>query len=129
MLFGKNKANIKLLLDISYSNGTQTFLEWALTQKVSFSVEVQFYNGNWESVEYTYLLLATTNRSLNRKRCRSCLCRPRLSSTRPSISRVLLEHIDDDRKAPVSMLAEGLSLQQPTPQTLSQMITHRTECT
>lgn len=96
------------------------FLQWAPARRVSFSVEVQFYHDNWESVGYTHLLLATTNRSLNRKRCRSCLCRPRLSSTRPSISRVLLEHRDDDRNAPVSMLAEGLSLQQRTPQALVQ---------
>ena len=109
--FFKNKTNIKLTSDISYGNRGHIILQWYWKERLSLLVEMQLHNDKpGESVQYTYLILATTNRSLNRKRCRSCLCRPLLSSTRPSISRVRLEHTNDDRNAHVSRLAEGLSL-------------------
>lgn len=78
------------------------------------SEKIHVYDDHSQRIQFTHLILAETNRSLNRKRCLSCLCRPRLSSTGPSISRVLLEHMNDDRNAHVSMLAEWLSLKETT---------------
>lgn len=94
----------------------------------SLSEEIKLSNDYSQYIQVTYLILAAINRSLNRKRCRSCLCRPLWSSTGPSISRVLLEHMNDDRNAHVSMLAEGLSLKQTTcNEPVSQMLNHKTK--